>query len=406
MTLYSCRLQPLALQQIAAVCSSFGREEKVQQTSISLTLSLKWKNWDYRMSVYLLVLCLAVLLQGGRVRSDHPGCESPEAVRVAEETLQQINQDRTHGYILSLNRLYDISHVAEEENGRMLYKLIIDVMETKCHIASRKPWKQCEIRDIADVPVYGACEVSALVDTQIKLQRYSCALREVPATAVVGVCPDCPTADNLNEPVVKETANLSLQRFNEESRLDNYFTLENITRASSQWVVGPSYFVEFTIVETVCSKKTADHDRSNCPRMDCKFAHRGFCWGSHVAHEEVFEMRLPVKTKDSSFHRKPVDVKCEIYEPQAAVAEERAHANADDGHTEHQHHNHTHLHPHEHTHSATPSTAGPSTDQAVSSPRGSLGTVVDHPASPRSSPTARSCPGPSRHHLGIDSLKL
>lgn len=56
----------------------------------------------------------------------------------------------------------------------------------------------------------------------------------VPATAVVHVCPDCPTADNLNEPVVKETANLSLQRFNEESRLANYFTLENITRASSQ----------------------------------------------------------------------------------------------------------------------------------------------------------------------------
>lgn len=47
-------------------------------------------------------------------------------------------------------------------------------------------------------------------------------------------CPDCPTAENLNEPIVKETANLCLQRFNEESRLANYFTLENITKASSQ----------------------------------------------------------------------------------------------------------------------------------------------------------------------------
>ena len=56
----------------------------------------------------------------------------------------------------------------------------------------------------------------------------------VPATAVVDVCPDCPTADNLNDPIVMETANLSLQRFNTESRLANYFTLENITKASSQ----------------------------------------------------------------------------------------------------------------------------------------------------------------------------
>ena len=56
----------------------------------------------------------------------------------------------------------------------------------------------------------------------------------VPATAVVDVCPDCPTAENLDEPVIKETVNLSLQRFNEESHLANYFTLENITKASSQ----------------------------------------------------------------------------------------------------------------------------------------------------------------------------
>eukprot|EP00064_Thunnus_orientalis_P006482 superscaffoldBa00000676_g6500 len=314
------------------------------------------------MSVYLLVLCLAVLQQGGRARPDPPGCNSPEAVRVAEEALEQINRDRTHGYILSLNRLYDLSHTSEK--------------------------------------VYGECEVSVYADTEIRLQSYSCTLREVPATAVVDVCPDCPTADNLNEPVVKETANLSLQRFNEESRLANYFTLENITKASSQWVVGPSYFVEFTIVETVCSKKTDASELYNCSPMDCQFAHRGFCLGSHEAHEEQFEIRLPVGKKDSSF-RKPVEVKCEIYEPQAAAAEEQAHAKADSGHTGHQHHNHTHLHPHEHMHSTTPSS-----DHTVSKPRVSLGTVVDQPASPRSAPAAGSCPGPRRHNLGLDRLKL
>lgn len=48
------------------------------------------------------------------------------------------------------------------------------------------------------------------------------------------MCPDCPTADKLDEPIVKETVNLSLQRFNKESNHVNYFALENITRASSQ----------------------------------------------------------------------------------------------------------------------------------------------------------------------------
>ncbi|KAL7396205.1 hypothetical protein ABVT39_002069 [Epinephelus coioides] len=354
------------------------------------------------MSVYLLVLCLALLQQEGRARSDHPGCNSPEAVRVAEEALEQINQDRTDGYILSLNRLYDLSHTPDTEKDGSLYKLTIDVMETKCHITSRKPWKQCEVRDISSVPVYGECEVSVFVDSQVKLQSYSCALREVPATAVVDVCPDCPTADNLNEPVIKETANLSLQRFNEESRLANYFTLENIMKASSQWVVGPSYFVEFTIVETVCSKKTEESELSNCPPMNCQFAHRGFCLGTHMAHEEQFEIRLPVGKKDSSLqNRKPVEVNCEIYEPQAAAVEEQAHAKADSEHTEHQPHNHTHLHPHEHMHSVTSSS-----DLTVSKPRGTLGTVVNQPAPVRSAPAASSCPGPHRHNLGLDRLRL
>lgn len=352
--------------------------------------------------MYLLVLCLTLLLQEGEARPDPPGCNSPEAVRVAEEALKQINQDRTNGYILSLNRLYDVSQTPEKDKGGSLYKLTIDVMETKCHITSGKPWKQCEVRSIGDVPVYGECEVSAYLDSEVKLESYSCALREVPATAVVDVCPDCPTAENLNEPVVKETANLSLQRFNEESQLANYFTLDNITRASSQWVVGPSYFVEFTILETVCSKKTDTSELSDCPPMDCPFAHRGFCLGSHVAHEDQFEIRLPVGKKDSSFqHRKPVDVKCEIYEPQAAAVEEQAHAKAGSEHIGHQHDNHTHLHPHEHLHTITSSS-----DLTVSRPRGSLGTVLNQPAPIRSSPAASSCPSPHRHRLGIDKLRL
>uniref|UniRef100_A0A672YX89 Fetuin-B-like n=1 Tax=Sphaeramia orbicularis TaxID=375764 RepID=A0A672YX89_9TELE len=345
------------------------------------------------MRVYVLVLCVFVLQQRTRARPESPGCNSPEAVRVAEESVEQINQDRTHGYILSLNRLYDLS-----EKGGLLYQMTLDVMETKCHITSRKPWKTCDARQLHEVPVYGECEVSVHVDSQVQLQSYSCGLRQVPATAVVDTCPDCPTAENLNEPVVKETANLSLQRFNEESRLTNIFTLEDITKASSQWVVGPAYFVEFTIVETVCSKTNDGSEVSSCPPMDCQFAHRGFCVGSHVTQEEEFEIRAPVGVKN----QKPVvEVKCEIFEPQAAVAEEQAHAKAASGHTEHQHLNHTHLHPHEHPHSDTPTS-----DHTDPGPRSSLGTVVDQPASPRSAPHASSCPSPHRHNLGLVKLRL
>lgn len=66
------------------------------------------------MRTYLVLLSLALLQQEGRARPEAAGCNSPEALRVAEEAVEQVNRDRTHGYILSLNRLYDVSHTAEE----------------------------------------------------------------------------------------------------------------------------------------------------------------------------------------------------------------------------------------------------------------------------------------------------
>lgn len=42
---------------------------------------------------------------------------------------------------------------------------------------------------------------------------------------------------------------------------------------SCQWVFSAFYFVEFTIVETVCSKNNTEASEvENCPPMDCPFA--------------------------------------------------------------------------------------------------------------------------------------
>ncbi|XP_056133556.1 fetuin-B-like [Lampris incognitus] len=330
------------------------------------------------VKVCFLVLALAVLQQGCSAGLASRGCKSPDRVKVAEEALTQINLDRKDGYIFSLNRLYDLSYTADQEIGGLLYNMTIDVLETKCHVSSRKPWKRCEIRDIGDLPVYGECEISAFAGTQVELQRYTCAIRKVPATAVIEVCPDCPTADKLDDPIVIETANLCLQRFNADSPHANFFSLGNITKASSQWVIGPSYFVEFTIHETACSKKNGTDDLSSCPLMEYQFARRGICWGSHYAREEEFVVSMTSDLKEPPLQKKqPVEVRCELYGPEAINVEKPAHTTTENGHA--------HQHPRQHP---------------------SLGTVVDRPAPSRSSPTASFCPGHRRHNLGLDTLKL
>lgn len=138
------------------------------------------------MKVCLVFLWLALLRPEGRVRPASAGCSSPEALRMAEEALEQLNLDLSDGYILSLNRLYDISHTPERVRAnthstkcillnemtavfsrevRFSTKLSLDVIKTKCHISSRNPWKQCEVRSIGDIPVSSTSGISPSPDT-------------------------------------------------------------------------------------------------------------------------------------------------------------------------------------------------------------------------------------------------
>ncbi|XP_028977333.1 fetuin-B-like isoform X2 [Esox lucius] len=310
------------------------------------------------MWVCVWLLALFVCWQGGSPSPVEPpvGCQSPEVLRAAEEGLDQINADLTKGFILSLNRVYDISQQTGE--GEVTFNLTIDVMETKCHVISRNPWKKCEVKNVANVPVYGQCMASIYVGKSVELRSYKCTIQQVPATVIVDTCPDCPTAERLDDPIIAETANLSLQKYNQKSHLPNYFTLLNITGASMQ--------------------------------------HKGFCKGSHITLDGgLFENKLPIQ------------VNCEIFEPEAALAEEKVHSMEGSDHRENEYHKHahTHLHPHEHHHHPT------SPNQASPRPKGLLGVVVvlppPHvPPAPRASPAAKNCPGKRKTNLGLGSFKI
>lgn len=71
------------------------------------------------MKVHLLLWSVALLQLEARAAVVSSGCRSPETLKVAEEALAQLNKDRTNGYVLSLNRLYDVSG-APDKVGKQL----------------------------------------------------------------------------------------------------------------------------------------------------------------------------------------------------------------------------------------------------------------------------------------------
>ncbi|KAF3827394.1 hypothetical protein GH733_002880 [Mirounga leonina] len=193
------------------------------------------------------------------------GCNDSDVLTVAGFALQDINRDRKDGYILRLNRGF-LLHVgcsaflnplSQVDLGSLFY-LTLDVLETDCHVLTRKAWKDCEKRHLHR-SVYGQCKAIFYVNMPARilyLPAYNCTLRPVSQRKIHRMCPDCPRATDLSDPKVLEAALESLAKYNSESTSKQY-SLVQVTQASSQWVFGLSYFVEYLIRESPCTKSQA-----------------------------------------------------------------------------------------------------------------------------------------------------
>ncbi|XP_062932682.1 fetuin-B isoform X2 [Cynocephalus volans] len=173
------------------------------------------------------------------------GCNNSDVLAVAGFALQDINNDRKDGYVLSLNR---VNNVREHRQ------------------------------------VYGQCKAMFYINKPgrvLYLPAFNCTLRPVSRRKIHRMCPDCPSPTDLSDPRVLEAATESLAKFNNEGTSKQY-SLVKITRASSQWVFGPAYFVEYLVKESPCTKS----QDSSCSYQSSESVPVGLCKGSLVQARE------------------------------------------------------------------------------------------------------------------------
>ncbi|XP_075901574.1 fetuin B [Nelusetta ayraudi] len=273
-------------------------------------------------------------------------CEDPQALAAAEQALIKINQDRQEGYVFALQRLSNVHYTRHDENGVVFY-LNLEVAETNCSVLSKRHWKTCETR--VSMTEYGVCKAAIFINRVqrvVRLYKYVCEIRPVPAARLIQQCPDCPSYAAFDSEPVRSLVSASLEKFNKESSLSKLFTLGKVTRATSGYAMSMYYHVDYTIQETVCPKNAEVLTAESCPPMQCEFAHKGFCKASVYTNP---------------MNEAQVSVECEIFEPEAAEREKKSHELG--GQTDHDHAGtaHTHEAGHDQAHAAD---AGHSHDHA------------------------------------------
>ncbi|KAI5614713.1 hypothetical protein C0J50_3525, partial [Silurus asotus] len=232
----------------------------------------------------------------------HVPCDDKSVMKLARLAVNYINEDRQEGYKFALNRVFNV-HVHPQGPAGKVYYLDLDILETKCHVLSRKSWKRCDIRPFMETQITGNCNTTILhtPDGFSYLYSYDCTLVPAPTEKLQKTCPDCPLLLPVDSDRAVSSAKITLRSYNGQSTLPVQLTVAAITRASHQ--------LQPVLSSTLC-RSALSHRWMKlcvCQQMQGKgcnvllFQAIGFCVGAVFGAEAT-----------------PTDVKvsCEIFHPQ------------------------------------------------------------------------------------------
>ncbi|KAL2097993.1 hypothetical protein ACEWY4_007200 [Coilia grayii] len=226
-----------------------------------------------------------------------PPCDSPEAEMAAGVFQDYINAQRTSGFKYALNQIDEIKIIGTP--NMEIYKMEIELLETKCHVLDPAPVTACPVRTKAEIAVEADCDV-ALTKTGGVLTVIEHRCKSEPETSTEDICVGCPHLLPLNDTNALQMTTASLAVFNSRTAnvsLSKYAILE-VGRLTTQVVSGaPKLFSEYVIVETNCT--TTEDD--NCVPLNQSMATYGFCTSGNVIAN--------------------VSVDCRIFAPQQPVVE-------------------------------------------------------------------------------------
>uniref|UniRef100_A0A3Q0RWS1 Si:ch211-262h13.5 n=1 Tax=Amphilophus citrinellus TaxID=61819 RepID=A0A3Q0RWS1_AMPCI len=188
-------------------------------------------------------------------------CNDKAVEKLSRLAVTYINEDRIEGYKFALNRVANVHLHAQGPAGNVYY-LDLEVLETKCHTGSKKPWKRCDVRPFMETQISGNCNTTILHTPEgySYLYSYDCALVPDPPEKLQQTCPTCPLLLSVDSPEAMNAAWVTLASYKRKSTLAAGLGVKKITRAAAQY---PSISQKYIIKCLISFSQTA-----------------GFCTGS------------------------------------------------------------------------------------------------------------------------------
>uniref|UniRef100_A0A673C967 Alpha-2-HS-glycoprotein-like n=1 Tax=Sphaeramia orbicularis TaxID=375764 RepID=A0A673C967_9TELE len=162
-------------------------------------------------------------------------CNDKAVEKLSRLAVTYINEDRADGYKFALNRIANVHLHAQGPAGNVYY-LDLDVLETKCHTGSPKPWKRCDVRPFMETQISGNCNTTILhtQDGYSYLYSYDCFLIPDPPEKLQKTCPTCPLLLPEDSPQASSAAQITLASYKRKSMLGAGLGVKKITRAAAQ----------------------------------------------------------------------------------------------------------------------------------------------------------------------------
>ncbi|XP_025901150.1 histidine-rich glycoprotein-like isoform X2 [Nothoprocta perdicaria] len=251
--------------------------------------------------------------------------------------LDLVNRHRRDGYVFGLFRVVD-AYKQDVGNSSVLY-LTLDVLETECSVLSGRPWASCEYSN-AYSQVFGQCKIVTYTSQWMKnkqhLYGFNCTVSPVPPDLLE--CEDCPVKVEVLEVTAqhKDVAAKALEKYNSESNHTSHFNVDKVEKILKMTGSREGHVVEFSIKETNCSKRAAQHTDTQleCDFLDGWRAQKGFCKATINVPEE----------------REGTDITCELYHPWQHHCGQKCSSPPPCRPHKHPHHRGGHGHRHRHRH--------------------------------------------------------